>query len=304
MTKEFPMLPLFNQFVRDSFNGKRLKPNGQKIRTGTAENYRCAYLLLKEYEEISCIQLRVRTASKMTVAEKKTEYKYWKKFYFQFSRFLYRIKKCFDSYQGQIMKLLRSFFKHLARDKHLDIGEFYKILYVRKEEVEIIALSPEQLSFLINDHNFHLALPAHLRRTKEIFSFGCTVALRYSDIFNIRVRDVSQVNGFWYLFVKCLKTGTPVRIKLSDFAVGVFRRFKQKNRGSNFLFKSICLRQFNKNLQAIGESAGWITEVGKLRSMDGKVIEKYRVAGTKCSYRFCDLLSSHIMRKTAITGIL
>ena len=65
----------------------------------------------------------------------------------------------------------------------------------------------------------------------------------------------------------------------------------------------VCLRQFNKNLQAIAERAGWIEITGKLRLRNGKRIELYR-NNKKELYRFCDLITSHVMRRTAITTML
>ena len=76
---------------------------------------------------------------------------------------------------------------------------------------------------------------------------------------------------------------------------------RKKNKA--ILFKTVCLRQFNKNIQAIARKAGWTEIVGKQRMRQGKIIEIYRNP-QKQPCRFCDLLSSHIMRRTAITTML
>ena len=36
---EYPFIPLFEQFIKDSYKGKRLKPDGKKIRPQTIDNY-------------------------------------------------------------------------------------------------------------------------------------------------------------------------------------------------------------------------------------------------------------------------
>lgn len=64
----------------------------------------------------------------------------------------------------------------------------------------------------------------------------------------------------------------------------------------------ISLNQFNKNLKKITELAGWTYILEKKRSIRGQKQECLTSLGK--SYRFCDYISSHIMRKTAITTML
>lgn len=47
---------------------------------------------------------------------------------------------------------------------------------------------------------------------------------------------------------------------------------------------------------------GWIEEIGKERTRNQKKVLLKTKEGK--NYRFCDLLSSHVMRKTAITTLL
>jgi hypothetical protein len=59
---------------------------------------------------------------------------------------------------------------------------------------------------------------------------------------------------------------------------------------------------FNQRLKLLGEAAGWTQIVGKYRMQNGRRIEVKTNKGK--SFRFCDLLSSHVMRKTTITTLL
>ncbi len=59
----------------------------------------------------------------------------------------------------------------------------------------IITLTPEQLQFLIHDKLFEQALPDYLQKTKDIFVFGCTVALRVSDLMQLKPRNFEKTNG-------------------------------------------------------------------------------------------------------------
>lgn len=67
------------------------------------------------------------------------------------------------------------------------------------------------------------------------------------------------------------------------------------------VFPAISLFWFNELLRRIGEIAGWTNPLGKFRSVNGVRSEQKKGYRT---YRFCDLLSSHVMRKTGITFLL
>ncbi len=73
--------------------------------------------------------------------------------------------------------------------------------------------------------------------------------------------------------------------------MAILKKYKKKQ---TTLIPVISLNQFNKNIKRIGELAGWTQIVGKERSKRGKRKEIKKANGK--AYRFCDLLSSHVMR--------
>jgi len=64
----------------------------------------------------------------------------------------------------------------------------------------------------------------------------------------------------------------------------------------------VTLNNFNDNIRKIAKLAGWIEQIGKFRNKDGVPIEIKRM--NKGLYRFCDLMTSHVMRRTGITILL
>jgi hypothetical protein len=62
------------------------------------------------------------------------------------------------------------------------VGSFHKKFYAPHEEIEIIVLTPERLNYLIHDKELHKKLTPDLKKVKDVFVFGCSVALRYSDL--------------------------------------------------------------------------------------------------------------------------
>lgn len=49
----------FEKFIRESYSGKRLLPNGKKIRLGTLLQYKMVYQLVLEFEQRTGKRLRI-----------------------------------------------------------------------------------------------------------------------------------------------------------------------------------------------------------------------------------------------------
>lgn len=300
MKKPKLVIPLFKQFIRDSETGKRLKKNGEKITHSTILNYHYTFKNLVQFSEETGFELKVCDVTKLTKRELLSEKNYWKKFYKNFTDFMYK-KGCYDNYVGFNIKIIRVFFNYLKYEKDIFTGDYHKLFYVRKEEIDILVLSPGQLKFLIHDVEFEAKLSSSQRRIKDVFVFGCTTGLRYSDIFSITTKNIEKNNNEWYLKFKSQKTKTYSFIKLPNYAVEIYKTYEQKNSRLP-LFGKLSLFNFNKGLKNIGELAGFTNPVEISREKLGKA--KKIALKKDIKERFCDKMSSHMMRRTAITTLL
>lgn len=301
MKKATPIPSLFKQFIKDTETGKRLKKNGERIKPDSIQNYHYVLQNLIQFSGDTGFELRICDASKLNTRELQSEKNYWKKFYQKFTDYLYK-KGCHDNYVGSNIKVIRVFFNYLKNDKDFFTGDFQRLFYVRKEEIEILVLSPEQLKFLIHDKEFEHSLSESNRRIKDIFVFGCTTGLRYSDIFLLTNKNFEKVENDWYLKLKSKKTKTFSHIKLPSYAITIYQKYHPKNDKVS-VFGKTSLFNFNKNLKQIGELAGFTAPVEVSREKQGKarnIVKK----GEQPSNRFCDKMSSHMMRRTAITTLL
>lgn len=302
-TKEYALVPLFEKFIAYSYKGKRLKPDGNRIKPQTVNNYVYVLRYLQEYEQHYKAVLRIKVMDTQNRRLLMAERQYWKKFYLQFTQYLYQQKNCYDNYVGTVIKVIRNFFSFLNTELDIISGSFYKSFYVCREEIPVITLLPEQLHFLITNKKFEDGLSKTLQKAKDIFVVGCTVALRAGDLFAIRFTDVEQCGAYYYLHVRTIKTGSFVRIKLPAYAITIIEKFKGMCRGRKTIFPPVPLSRFNIQLKLIAKLAGWTNIIRRERSKRGLYYSSQGKAKTS-PRKFCDLVSSHIMRRTAITTML
>jgi integrase len=145
---------------------------------------------------------------------------------------------------------------------------------------------------------FEDSLPVHLVKTKDMFVFGCTVALRVSDILNLTWNNIEKINGESYLKIISQKTQTFTKIILPDYAVIILKKYTDNQER---IFPKITNSRLNKNIKSLIELTNWTETRIKTRQKRGMPIH---VLKNNEKYRFCDHITSHTMRRTAITNLL
>jgi integrase len=269
MKQTTPLLPLFNKFIKDTENGRRLKKNGTRITTDSIQNYKSVRVNLERFIDKEQFNWRICNAAKLNKREYASEKNYWKNFYHAFTAYLYS-RGCHDNYVGTNIKIIKTFFAYLRYDRDMQTGDFYKLFHVLKEEIAVLALSPDQLKFLIHDPAFEEELPENLKQIKAIFVFGCTTGLRFSDLIMLSNKNFEQNGADWYLKVRSKKTKTYTAVKLPDYAVAIYKKYRSKS-NRVLLFKPISLSNFNEHVKTIGKLAGFDAPLEQLREKRGKV---------------------------------
>lgn len=299
-SKKIPIdfFELFDRLLSDLRTGRKRLPNGTLYRPETIRSYTYVRKNLSSFCAEKNFELRFRKIKGLTQRELIAERNYWKKFYKKFTDYMHNDRNHHDNYVGSHMKTVRAFFNYIKKDLLIDIGDFHKLLYVYREEIPVIVLTPEQLHFLVYNKDFENSLSGHLKRTKDIFVFGCTIALRLSDLTSLTQSNIISANGSYYLAVRSKKTKTYTRVKLPDYAIDIIQKYKGR---SSQLFPQISKFNLNKYIKELAEVAGWVEPIGKYREKRG-VVKEIKKDGGK--FRFCDHVSAHTMRRTAITTML
>lgn len=301
-SKEINIIQELDRFIKDCEKGKRLKKNGSRMRKETIDNYRYLKVSLEDFVKDTGFQLRLKTLTGNNRRVFEQEKRYWKKFHYRFTSYLYKDKDLYDNYVGHICKLLRSLFNYIQSERGYNIGYFHRNFHVVKEDIQIIALQPERLRFLINDEDFDASLSKKEREVKDICVFGSTVALRYGDLMTLTKRNLTNENNGVYLNVRASKTQVLTRIRLPHYCLEIIEKYKRNN-GQKLL--PVCHpNTFRKQIRKIAEKAGWTEPVPKIRSKRGIPVEIYTNKKTRKPYRFCDLLATHTMRRTGISTYL
>lgn len=299
--KEYSFFDLFEKFVRDSRSGRRLQPNGKRLTAGTIRNYCYTMALIRRFCQEKSFPLRIKGMGKMTAREVFVERNYWRRFYRQFTEYMYRNRGFFDNYAGLNIKNIRTFFNYLNKELLIQTGDFHRSFYVRKEDISIFPLLPEELNYLIYDEGFERRLSQKMRQVKDIFVFGCTVALRYSDLIALTAKNIREANGTKYLAVRSKKTNLESLVKLPPYAEEIIEKYRKKSNGLlPYMGKSIL----NKSIKLLLELAGFTHPVSVCRSRQGTQVALTRYDNSGSYFRFCDVATTHTMRRTAITTML
>lgn len=291
---------LFKKFISDSSKGYRVQKNGQRIKPQSIDKYIYTHKLLTEFHAETGVEIKLWLVNKLTDTELKKAKKYYHQFYFSFKDYLYK-KGHFDNYVGLVIKTVRTFFNYLLVEQQLQVGMFHKTFHVPKEEIPIVVFNPQQVNYLINSHELNEKLPDNLKTIKDIFVVGCTVGLRVSDLMNLKpYHFVKQDNGY-YLKVRSKKTNTETSIKLPSYAIEILKKYRNNQKT---LLPSMSTWYFNKQLK---QMSSYITDdepMIKVRMKNGKPTMIYKTGTKNKHYTMADHITSHTMRRTAITTML
>jgi len=294
------LLQQFEKFIAASKHGRRTKYAGKKLAKGTLVQYECVKKLLSQFEEKQDSPIRIYLLKKNNLSLIKQERKYWNRFFSLFTNFLYKGKNCNDRYINSVCKTLKAFFNYLVEEKNLPIGNFYKHFKVSQEYFTPVILEPKKLQFLITDKGFENLLPQSLKRTKDLFVFGCTVALRYSDLMNLKKDHLVNAPEGNYLQIHTQKTSTLVKLPLPDYLSDIIDRYR--NKSGRYLLPRLSSTNLNLQVKELCKRAGWDYSLPKVRCRMGRPVEIKNKVG-EC-LKYYEQVTTHTMRRTAITTLL
>jgi integrase len=139
-----------------------------------------------------------------------------------------------------------------------------------------------------------------MQRIKDIFVFGCTVGLRYSDLMRLKKQNIQYTGAGTFLILSTFITSCLVKINLPGYISSILIYYKRIS--GRFVLPRLSNVNLNLQVKTLIEKAGWVYNLPKIRHRQGKLVEIKNNKGN--SYRFCDHITTHTMRRTAITTLL
>ena len=299
-TPQLEFIPQFDRFIKASRSGRRLTPSGKRITQGTITNYEHVYRLIEEFETRSTVKLRIQLLHRASMRTLQREKNYWKRFFIHFSNFLYKEKNYYDNYVANSFKTIKTFFNHLQKEKGFIVGNYHKSFRIPLQQSTPVVLLPEQLNFLITNKEFESSLNPYLKRAKDIFVFGCTVGLRYSDLMALKKTNIVYSDNEASLVLFTQKTATEIKIPLPQYLLDIVQKYRR--RAGRYILPRLSSTNINLQVKKLVKAAGWRGSLQKNISRKGRMTEIKTEEG--CTWSFYQHITAHTMRRTAITTLL
>jgi len=182
---------------------------------------------------------------------------------------------------AKALSTLKTFLSY-ARKNGIKVNDSYRSFSIKREKLEVIALTESDLSALLN---MDLTNNKRLDQVRDIFCFSCASGLRISDMQQLKREHIKrdEIN----LMVK--KTKTELTIPLNEITAAILNKYKEHH-------KPLPLISSQKlNI--------YIKELCKEAHID-EPIEIVRFRGTKretTTYPKYELIHLHTGRKTFCT---
>ena len=174
-------------------------------------------------------------------------------------------------------------FLNYARAHGYEVSDKYKNFKIKKEKLEVIALTNEEFETLFYKD---LSFNKRLAQVRDIFCLACSTALRYSDLAQLRWEHIKKDEI--KLVVK--KTKDPLNIPLNPYSKAILAKYKGmlrplpmiSNQKLNDYIKELC------ELAEIKEPVEIVRFRGKHR--EAIVYPKYQLIGVHTGRKtFCTL---------------
>lgn len=202
-------------------------------------------------------------------------------FFENLRNYAFEKKKIGDNYFAKIIAVLKTFL-HWAFERDYIKHESFKKFQAQERENEIICLTLEELMALYN-HKFK---SKRLDRVRDVFVFGCSTGLRFSDLVSLRP---SNIQGD-FIVKNIQKTKENSMIPLNKFSAGILKKYQDTVYET---LPKVSHQKFNAYLKECCKEAGINAEVTITRFSGG-----HRKTTSHPKY---ELITSHAARKTFAT---
>lgn len=132
-------------------------------------------------------------------------------------------------------------FLNYAKLEGVEVSEKYKDFRVKRQKLEVIALTERELMWLLN---LDLSKNERLDRVRDLFCFSCVTGLRYSDLKQLQHDHIGKTE----IQITVTKTKEPLKIPLNKYSLEILAKYKDElkplpiisNQRLNEYIKELC----------------------------------------------------------------
>lgn len=202
-------------------------------------------------------------------------------FFQEFQNFLISARRLNNTTVAKQLSTVKTFLNY-ARKHGYSINESYKDFTIKKENLEVIALTSEEFESL---YNLDLSKNKKLDQVRDVFCFTCTTGLRFSDVAQLKREHIKAD----HIRIIVKKTREQLTIPLTKYSAAILAKYTDMHRP----LPVISNQKTNEYLKELCKKAGLDepTEIVRFRGAkrETNVYPKYQ------------LISVHTGRKTFCT---
>lgn len=173
-------------------------------------------------------------------------------------------------------------FLNYAKRKGIEVNDKYKEFPIKKEKLEVIALTEKEFNKLVN---YDFSKNRRLDQVKDIFVFSCATGYRYSDLEQLKRYHIRENE----IILTITKTKEPSVVPLNPHSRAILKKYEENlnplpmisNQKFNKYIKEIC------KLAEINDPVEIVRFRGAIR--DIKIVPKH------------EMISAHTGRKTFVS---
>lgn len=139
-------------------------------------------------------------------------------FFESFQNFLIQHRKINNTTVAKQLSTVKTFLSY-AKARGMEVSTKYQDFKIKKENLEVIALTMKEFESLIN---LDLSDNKRLDQVRDVFCFSCTTGLRYSDLNMLRWEHIKEDE----IRFTVKKTKELLTIPLTSYSVAILEKYK------------------------------------------------------------------------------
>ena len=143
-------------------------------------------------------------------------------FFQEFQNYLIDVKQLNNTTVAKQLSTVKTFLVY-ARKRGITITDRYKDFKIKRETLEVIALTNDEFLTLFN---LNLSTNKRLEQVRDVFCFACATGLRYSDLAQLRREHIKSDE----IRLVTKKTKEPLSVPLNPYSEAILKKYKGREK--------------------------------------------------------------------------